>query len=263
MGYRGLRASQNHARGAPRPLDGRQTFFFSTVWNPSVSEVAGLEGSSEALRSSTALDLHDGLGAGSSVFGGPLLCHVSSVLVGAGEAVLSGGCGGCCWTRAAEYAPGLYLAVTGAGLSERGGVEGLVPCGVDLRQGVGEFDGGRLLAAALRSALRRSASSSRCRCRAAFLSSSSRSLRRCSIRAARFSSSSFFLASAAASSASFSRRIRSSSARRSANARLTFGSKTMIYTKTHLLRVSLLPLLARGASALRPLFGRLPPREPF
>ena len=144
MGYRGLRPLQNHGR--PRPLDGRQTFFFSTVWNPSVSAcgVGGLEGSSEALRSSTALDLHDCLGAGSSVFGGPLLCHVSSVLVGAGEAVLSGGCACCCvccWTRA-EYAPGLYLAVTGAGLSERGGVEGVVPCGVDLRQGVGGFDGG-------------------------------------------------------------------------------------------------------------------------
>lgn len=263
MGYRGLRPLQNHGRVPPRPLDGRQTPFFSTVWNPSVSEGGGLGGSSEALRSSTALDLHDCLGGGSSVFGGPLLCHVSSVLVGAGEAVLSGGCACCCWTRAAEYAPGLYLAATGAGLSERGGVEGVVLCGVCLRQGVGEFDCGWLLAAALRSALRRSASSSRCRCRAAFLSNSSRSLRRCSRRAARFSSSSFFLASAAASSASFSRRIRSSSARRSANARSTFGSKTMIYTKTHLPHVSLLPLLARSASALRPLCGRFPPREPF
>lgn len=209
-----------------------------------------LEDSSAALRSSTALDLHDCLGAGSSDFKGPLLCHVSSVLVGAGEAVLSGGCA---WARAAPYAPGLYLDVAGAGLSERGGVEGVVSCGVDLRQGAGGFDGGWLLAAALRSALRFSASSSRCRCRAATLSNSSRSLRRCSIRAARFSSSSFLLASAAASSASLSRRICSSSARRSVHARLMSGLNITgdADVETHLLRALLLLPLARDASVLR------------
>lgn len=215
------------------------------------------------MRSSTALDLHDGLGAGSSGFSGPFFCHVSSVLVGAGEEVLSGGCACCCWTRAAAYAPGLYLAVVGAGLSERGGVEGVVPCGVDLRQGVEVLDGGWLLAAALRSILRLSASSSRCRCRAAFLSNSSRSLRRCSAIAARSSSSSFLLASAAASSASFSRRIRSSSARRSVNARSLSRSDAMGDTGTHLLQASLLPPLARDASVLRLLHEDAPPREPF
>lgn len=212
-------------------------------------------------RSSTALDLHDGLGAGSSGFNGPLLCHVSSVLVGAGEEVLSGGCVCCCWTRVAANAPGLYLA--GAGLSERGGVEGVVPCGVDLRQGVGELDGGWLLAVVLRSSLRLSASSSRCRCRAAFLSNSSRSIRRCSTRAARFSSSSFLLASSAASSASLSRRNRSSSARCSASSRSLSSSNKMGDTETYLLRASLLPPLVRGAPALRLLYEDVPLHEPF
>ena len=209
----------------------------------------GLGDSSAALRSSAVLDLHDCLGTGSSGFSGPLFCHVSSVLAGAGEEVLSGGCVCCCWARVAANAPGLYLAVAGAGLSERGGVEGVVPCGVDLRQGVEGVDCGWLLAAVLRSALRLSASSSRCRCRAAFLSNSSRSLRRCSIRATRFSSSSLFLASAAASSASVSRRNRSSSARRSASARSLCSSNMMGDTETHLLQASLLPPLARGAPA--------------
>jgi len=108
-----------------------------------------LEDSSTVLRSSAVLDLHDCLGAGSSGLNGPLLCHGSSVLVGAGEEVLSGGCVCCCWARVAANAPGLYLAVAGAGLSERGGVEGVVPCGVDLRQGVGVLDGGWLLLAAV------------------------------------------------------------------------------------------------------------------
>jgi len=101
-----------------------------------------LEGSSASLRSSVVLDFHDCLGAGSSDFNGPFLCHVSSVLVGAGEEVLSGGCPCCCWDRAALNAPGLYLPAAGAGLSERGGVEGVVPCGVGFRQGVGGIDGG-------------------------------------------------------------------------------------------------------------------------
>ena len=96
-----------------------------------------------------------------------------------------------------------------------------MPCGVALLQGVGVLDCGWLFAA-LRSNLRFSASSSRCRCKAAFLSNSSRSLRRCSARARRLSSSSFLLASSAASSASLSWRSRSSSERRSVDAALFY-----------------------------------------